>query len=248
MTKRDTAIRLARSVGRRTLDFLLPPRCLGCGSQVDEPGALCAACWDGVQFLGPPLCAVCGLPFELDPGADALCGACIAAPPPFRRARAVMRYDDASRSLVLRFKHADRIDAAPAFGRWLVRAGRDVLMDADVIAPVPLHRWRLFHRRYNQSALLALEVGRLTGIQVAVDLLERRRHTPIQGGLDRSGRETNVKGAFAVARPLSVQGKSVLLVDDVMTTGATLAECARVLARAGARAVDVLALAQVVRA
>lgn len=242
---RGPIARFVRDTGRLALDLLLPPQCLGCGALVDEPGALCASCWGGVQFLGEPLCAVCGFPFELDPGPGTLCGACRASPPPYRRARAVMRYDDASKNLILRFKHADRTDAAPAFGRWLARAGEALLADAEVIAPVPLHRWRLFHRRYNQAGLLAAQLGHFA--EVVPDLLTRHRHTPTQGGMDRSGREGNVKGAFTVARPHLVRGRSVLLVDDVLTTGATLAECARVLLRAGAQAVDVLALARVVK-
>ncbi|MBF0094707.1 MAG: ComF family protein [Alphaproteobacteria bacterium] len=245
--ERAAIVRGVRGAGRRVLDLLLPPQCLGCGALVDEPGALCAACWEAIQFIGPPLCAVCGLPFELDPGPGAVCGACAGSPPPYRRARAVMRYDDASRDLILRFKHADRTDAAPAFGRWLARAGAGLLAETDVIAPVPLHRWRLFHRRYNQAGLLAVQLGKVSGVEASPALLSRRRHTPPQGGPESPGRESNVRGAFAVSRPASVHGRSVLLVDDVMTTGATLAECARELLRSGAREVNALVLARVMR-
>lgn len=244
-----------QSIGRRVLDALLPPRCLGCGTLVEEPGALCAACWDKAAFIAPPQCARCGLPFELAPAEPAPaegaeCAACVADPPRFDRARAVMRYDGVARGLVLRFKHADATHGAPGFARWMARAGAGLLADCDLIAPVPLHRWRLLWRRYNQSALLALALGRIAGRPVVVDLLARRRHTPSQGRLDRARRRANVAGAFAVRRAhaATLGGRRVLLVDDVMTTGATVEECARVLKRAGAGAVDVLTLARVVRA
>ena len=171
-------------------------------------------------------------------------------PPAFDRARAVFRYDDASRGLVLGFKHADETHAAPAYGRWLARAGADLLTDADLVAPVPLHRWRLLYRRYNQAALLAHAVARQSGVRLAVDLLARRRHTPQQGRMSSLARRRNVRSAFAV-RPQwrqAVEGKRVLLIDDVLTTGATVEECARVLLRHGASGVDVVTLARVVRA
>ncbi|MSO70440.1 MAG: ComF family protein [Alphaproteobacteria bacterium] len=233
----------------RALDFVLPPRCLGCDGAVAAPGALCPQCWSGVSFIAPPFCACCGLPQEFDLGAEALCGACIAEAPPFARARAVLRYDAASRGLLLRFKHADRTDAAPAFARWLQRAGAELLAEAELIVPVPLHWSRLLARRYNQSALLAIALGRLSGRRVVPDLLLRRRRTPSQGGMSATGRRRNVAGAFALrarAQPL-VAGKRVLVIDDVLTTGATAVECARVLLRSGAAAVDVLTLARVAR-
>lgn len=247
-----SAIRLsARRIGRRVLDALLPPRCLGCGVVVEEPGALCPSCWEKAAFIGQPHCARCGLPFELaPPGAAALeCAACMTEPPRFDRARAAMRYDEGARRLVLQFKHADATHAAPGYARWMARAGAELLADCDLIAPVPLHRWRLLRRRYNQSALLALALGRAAGRPVVPDLLVRRRHTPTQGRLDRAQRHANVAGAFALrpGRAAAIAGRRVLLVDDVMTTGATVAECAKVLRRAGAAAVDVLTLARVVR-
>jgi ComF family protein len=206
-----------------------------------------------VTFLGPPLCRGCGFPFELAPAAPAaegaLCAACHADPPAFDRARAVMAYDAGSRGLVLAFKHADRTEAAPPFARWMARAGAELLAEADVIAPVPLHRWRLLARRYNQAALLANQLGRLSGLPVVPDLLVRRRNTPSQGRLSAAGRSRNVAGAFAVhpRHAARVRGRCVLLVDDVLTTGATVAACTRVLRRAGAGQVDVLTLARVVR-
>jgi ComF family protein len=252
-----TLASLLSASGRLALDLLLPPRCLSCGAQVDAQGTLCAPCWGRLSFLGPPWCARCGRPFELPPGGGpaegegegACCAACLADPPAFGRARAALAYDDESRGLVLAFKHADRTRSAPAFGAWMARAGAEVLAGADLLVPVPLHRWRLFARRYNQSALLALAVGRAAGVPVSADLLARRRPTRTQGGLTRAGRTRNVAGAFAV-RPRRldlVRGRRVVLVDDVLTTGATVEECARALLRAGAAAVDVLALARVDR-
>jgi ComF family protein len=234
----------------RALDLLLPPRCLACGAIVESQGGLCPACWKGLTFLGDPQCACCGLPLPFAIGdEDVVCGACIARPPSFARARSVLGYDDASRPLVLGFKHGDRTHHADAFGVWLARAGAALLADADLLVPVPLHRWRLFMRRYNQSALLAQAVGRRTGVAVDPDLLRRRRATPSQGGLGREERRRNVSGAFTV-RPGGagrVAGRRIVLVDDVLTTGATVDEGARVLRRAGAARVDVLTLARVLR-
>lgn len=229
------------------LDALLPPRCLCCGAAVDRQGGLCPGCWTGLRFIAPPFCARCGLPFEYEAQDGNVCGACLAEPPAFARARAVLVYDDGSRPLVLSFKHGDRIHAAGAYGGWLARAGKELLADADLLAPVPLHRGRLFRRRYNQAALLAQSLSRHAGVPAIPDLLVRQRATPTQGGLNRKDRHANVKGAFRLRAGPSVADKRVVVVDDVLTTGATLAECARVLIKAGAARVDVLTLARVVK-
>src|SRR5258706_2699073 len=180
---------------------------------VEVDGLLCPPCWSHLSFIAPPLCDHCGLPFPFQVAERTRCAGCLADPPPFARARAVMVYDDASKRLILGFKHADRTEAAPAFGRWLARAGAALATDADVIAPVPLHRWRLFLRRYNQAGLLAQALGRAVDRPVVADLLVRRRRTPIQGGLGRTGRRRNVAGAFAVrpARADLVEGRRILL-------------------------------------
>ena len=234
------------------LNTLLPPQCPSCNALVEEPGTLCGECWKRVDFLTPPMCSACGLPFEFEVEGeeDVLCGACVRHRPPFARARAVMIYGDFSRKLVLAFKHGDRTDTAPGLGRWMARAGRDLTGDADVIAPVPLHWTRLFQRRYNQAALLAAVLGRETGVAVVQDLLIRKRKTVPQGRLGPAERRRNLRGAFRInaKRRLEMQGKRVLLVDDVLTTGATATATAKVLLKAGAGAVDVLTLARVVRA
>ncbi len=243
---------MSRSVRRLSalaLNSVLPPRCLACGGTVEQPGALCSPCWQGIDFLAPPQCSLCGLPFDFDLGPAALCGACSRERPAFDRARAVMRYDDRSRGLILGFKHADRTEGAPAYGAWLARAGQELLAEADLIVPVPLHWRRLFARRYNQAALLAQALGRQARLPVAPDLLRRRRHTVSQGHLSASARERNVAGAFTVpaGKLARIRDRRVLLIDDVMTTGATSSACARTLRRAGAAAVDVLVLARVIR-
>ena len=238
-----------RRAARMALDLVLPPLCLACRKPVGEPGALCPACWGAIRFIGPPLCDRCGLPFE-HAQAVAVCGECMAHPPAFGRARTVMRYDEASKPLILRFKNADRVHAAPALARWIGRAGAEVLVTAELIVPVPLHWRRLFRRRYNQSALLARALARQTGIAWSPDALARLKPTPSQGGLSARERRLNVRGAFKVParrRPL-VQGKRVVLVDDVLTTGATLDSAARALLRAGATGVDALAIARVLKA
>ncbi len=239
----------ARRAADAALGLLLPPRCLVCGGVVEGAGAVCADCWPGITFLGAPHCNACGYPFEFDSGPDALCAACAAKRPSWGRARAVIAYDEASRSPVLAFKHGDRIDAAPAFGSWLARAGAALLEGADILVPVPLHRTRLLSRRYNQAALLALAAGREGGIAVAPDLLVRTRRTPSQGRLSASARRRNVAGAFALrsGRADRIDGRRVVLVDDVLTTGATAEACTRTLLGAGAANVDVLTLARVVR-
>lgn len=244
--------RICAGAGRMMLDAVLPPLCLGCSEIVETPGALCAACWAGFSFIAPPYCARCARPFVEHIGEGALCGACAAQPPRYRRARAALVYDDRSRRLVLPFKHGDRTDIARACGGWMARAGAELLAEADLVAPVPLHWRRLFTRRYNQAQLLArvaLGAAPSSRGRLVPDLLRRRRWTGSQTGRGARDRHDNVRQAFDLHPRwrAEVAGKTVLLVDDVFTTGATAEACVRVLQRGGATHVDVLTLARVVR-
>ena len=237
----------ARALIARGLDLLLPPLCLACDEPVGTKATLCPACWAQTPFIAPPLCACCGTPYELAAADGMLCGACLADPPAFRRARAAMLYDEKSRGLILGFKHGDRTHMTQALALWMARAAADLIAEADLLMPVPLHRWRLWKRRYNQAALLANALGRHSGKPVLPDALRRIRATPTQGHLKKDARRANVKGAFALA-PAShdaVRGKKILLIDDVLTTGATVDECARLLVKAGAAHVDVATVARV---
>lgn len=246
---------MAVAVGARRavlglLDAVLPPRCLACGAIVESQGRLCAGCWRSLTFLAPPQCRLCGYPLPHALPEAPLCGACAVEPPAFDRARAALRYDEGARGLILAFKHADRTDSAPAFGRWLARAGAELLAGADLIAPVPLHRWRLLKRGYNQAAILARALARESGVPLVPDLLQRRRATRSQQGLSGQARLANVTAAAFRPHPwhkARLGGRRVVLVDDVMTTGATVGACAQVLRRAGAAEVEVLTLARVVR-
>jgi ComF family protein len=237
-----------KGLARAVVDGVLPPRCLNCGVTVGEVDALCGACWASMTFFAPPWCAVCGLPFPFPTEEGAICGACAARAPSFERARSVLRYDKHSRRLVLMLKHGDQTHLVGAFGKWMQRAGGEVLAGADLLVPVPLHWTRLFARRFNQAALLARAIHAAGGPPVGADWLVRRRRTPSQGLMGPLARARNVHGAFAVRRRRGVAGKRIVLVDDVLTTGATAEECARTLKRAGAASVGVLVLARAVRA
>lgn len=236
--------------GPRILDFLFPPLCVMCRTPVSEAHNLCGQCWGNVSFLDGPSCACCGEPFEIDPGEGSLCGPCHAKAPAFTRARAVMRYDEASKGAILALKHADRLEIVPAFAHWMARAGRPLLEAADLIVPVPLHRRRLWRRRFNQSAELAKTLERLTGTKAGMAALIRARPTQSQGAMPSAkARRRNVLGAFRVPdeQKPSIAKNHILLVDDVFTTGATVGACARALKRGGAAEVSVLTLARVVR-
>jgi len=229
------------------LDVALPTLCVACREPVDGEG-VCAQCWSKLSFIARPFCPRLGIPFVYDPGPELLSMEAIASPPAYARARAAVRYDDVAKTLVHALKYQDRTDLAPAMGRWMARAGEELLNEADWLIPVPLHWRRAWHRRYNQSGALARAIERQSGVKVRGELLRRVRATEQQVGLSRPQRASNVQGAFKVSadRQSEVQGRRVVLIDDVLTSGATVDACARALLGAKAAAVDVLVFARVV--
>jgi ComF family protein len=232
---------------RLALDIALPTLCVACREPVDGEG-VCASCWAKLSFIAPPYCPRLGIPFVYDPGPELLSMEAIASPPAYQRARAAVRYDEVARTLVHALKYQDRTDLAPAMGGWMARAGRELLDGADMLIPVPLHWRRGWSRRYNQSGALARAIARQSDVKLRGDVLQRLRATEQQVGLSRPQRASNVQGAFGVSadRRSDVHGARVILVDDVLTSGATVDACARALLRAKAAQVDVLVFARVV--
>ena len=237
------AVRMAL---RTALDLALPPLCPACREPVEGRG-LCPACWSKLSFITRPYCERLGIPFVYDPGPGILSMEAIADPPAYHRARAAVRFDEISRALVHALKYGDRLDLAPMMGRWICHAGRELLAEADALVPVPLHWRRLWARRFNQSAMLAAAISAESDVPIAAAALKRVKPTAQQVGLSRSERALNVQGAFRVPEESrgAVTGRRLILVDDVLTSGATVDGCARALLRAGAANVDVLIFARV---
>ncbi|MEJ1977372.1 MAG: ComF family protein [Acetobacteraceae bacterium] len=242
-------LHFVRSAGRLALDVVLPPRCLTCDAGVEAPGRLCAACFGITDFVTDPCCVQCGQPFAHagQGGLSMTCARCASDPPSWRQARAALRYNDQTKRILLPFKYQDRVETAQALALHMARAGAGLLRQAEVLVPVPLHRSRLRARRYNQSALLARAIGRLAGRPVALDALRRVRATEKLEGKAAAERMAIVAGVFAVrpGREGRIAGRHVLLIDDVLTTGATATGCARTLLAAGAAQVDLLVAARV---
>lgn len=242
------ALDAAVALGRSALALLYPPICIGCGGATGVAHTLCAGCWAHIRFIERPFCERLGTPFAVDLGMSLVSPAAIADPPVYRRARAVARYDDTARRLIHRLKYNDRLDTARALGAMMARAGAELAAECDVVVPVPLHPVRLWQRRFNQAAELARPVANRHALPLEPFLLARVKRTRPQVGLSRPQRGENLQGAFRVpasARP-RLEGRRVLLVDDVITTGATANAASRALLRGGALAVDVLAFARVV--
>lgn len=231
------------------VSVLFPPACPACGAETAAPGTLCAACWAGTDFVAGPVCTQCGRPEPGLPAPDPAyrCTDCLARQPRWSRARAVAFYGGAARRLVMSLKHGDRLDTVPMMAGWMARAGRELLAEADLVTPVPLHWRRRIARRFNQSAELARAIARLGGRAYAPDLMRRVRATPSMQGLDREARAANVRDAIRAAPGARgrVEGRTVLVIDDVMTSGATLDAAAGALLDAGAARVDALVMALV---
>jgi len=233
--------------GRKVSDILLPPLCTACSRAVDTHENLCAECWADVDFICRPYCDVLGVPLPYDPGGLTVSAAALTQKPRYDRARIVARYTGVMRKLVHAMKYSDQLDGHRLFGRWMNKAATDLINDVDILIPVPLSRRRLWLRRFNQAAFLADALSVETGVTANPMILSRNRATRSQVGLTLSQRRKNVSGAFGVKRRAkkSVQGANILLVDDVITTGATVDACAHTLKTAGAARVDVIALARV---
>ncbi len=243
---RQALARRLRGLAAAALDTVYPPACPGCGVLLGSKASLCPQCWSRLAFIERPYCEVLGTPFSHDLGPGILSADAIASPPPFDRLRSVALYDDLARILVHALKYRDRTDLAPMMAAWMLRAGDGSVQAADLVLPVPLHRFRLLWRKFNQAAELARALGALSGKPLLIDAVRRTKHTRRQIGLGPRAREANVRGAFAVtpAGREALFGRRVVLIDDVYTTGATVAAVTRALKRAGASDVTVLTFAR----
>ncbi len=230
------------------LHFVLPNRCALCKVSLLQSKGLCHECWQRLTFILPPYCAICGLPFNniADNAAPllSLCGSCTGQPPPFDKAYAALKYDKVSKQMILRYKYQDETALLPVLGDWLAMAGAALLDESDCITPVPLHWRRLFQRQYNQAGLLAQYLSKKRKIPARL-LLKRVSFTGPQGRLSRAKRFKNIKGCFKIKEKEFIKGKNILLIDDVIASGSTVRECARMLKKAGANKVFVLAIAKV---
>jgi len=241
------AATLVRAAFRPVLDFALPPRCPGCGIVTEEPHRFCLDCWSALRFLGAPCCARCALPFDYDAGAEVECGRCLAEPPAFDRLRAAVAYGEISRKVALKLKYGGRPGVAETMARFMAR--HLDMSEAAILVPVPLHRWRIWRRGYNQAALIAAALAARAGLEARLDLIDRVKATPPLRGMGPRERKEAVRGAFRIdpKRKAAIKGRAVILIDDVYTSGATANACARVLKRAGAARVNILCWARVVR-
>jgi len=236
-----------KALAAQLVETVLPAQCISCFQLAGRPGRLCAACWDQLSFIDQPLCDRLGIPFAFDPGEGIVSAKALARPPVWHRARAAVEFNDMSRKLIHALKYYDRHEVADMMGQAMSRAGRDLLAGADLVVPVPLYRLRLWQRRFNQAGLLARLVGQNAGVVCNSDILRRSRATRQQVGLNSSQRRDNVNNAFTIDTNNAdkLYGARVVLVDDVITTGATVGACSQILLDAGCAQVDVLSFALV---
>lgn len=237
-------LRPVQTLGKLLLDFALPPRCAGCAEVSEEVGAFCPACWRRLEWLGNGGCQCCGLPLA---GTEAeLCARCLADPPKLDRIRAAVAYDDVPRSVALRLKYGRKVALARTMARYMAPL-RGEWDETAILIPVPLHRWRLWGRGFNQSGLVARELAQGWGLPVDWRSLQRVKRTKLLKGLNYLQRRKAVAGAFRAVRNDSLKGATIVLIDDVFTSGSTAEACARVLRRAGAKRVELICWARVVR-
>ncbi|MDB2415140.1 ComF family protein [Rickettsiales bacterium] len=236
----------AKSIINNVVNIIYPPQCFSCNVSIYEHGHLCPECWESIQFVRPPYCQKCSFPFEYSIEGENLCAECIKSPPAFNKARCAFLYDDNSRKIVTSFKFGDKTHSHMTLAKMMISSATDLLKEVDIIVPVPLHRLRLLKRKYNQSAILAHSISKYTDIAVVPDLLIRNRNTPPQSGLTQRQRHKNMKNAFSVREKYHqfIDEKKVMLIDDVMTTGATIEACTKALFKSGAAEVYVLTLAR----
>lgn len=247
--KVNKALKTLRQHIDAVVDTVLPPRCAASGEIVEQQGMISNSVFRDLNFIMDPMCRICGAPFAYDMGEGACCASCLDLAPGYDTARSALVYDDVSRKIILKFKHADQLHIVHTFSPWLLQVGTDMLSAADYIIPVPLHRGRLLKRRYNQAGMIAKMLSNKTDVTWLPDALVRKRATLSQGHLGAKDRYANVKGAFALKPDVAnrFSGKTIVLVDDVLTSGATVSECAKILKSSGASQVHVLTVARAVK-
>jgi len=240
-----------QALARPIIDYALPPRCPACGVIVSDSLAFCADCWGSIDFIGDPLCATCGLELPYAAiGDEVRCGGCLAEEPPFDRARAVMRYGEVGKTIAHRLKYSRRVSLARVMAAHMARliaAGEGAGQRAAILLPVPLHRWRIWSRGFNQAALIAGHMAKRSGVPMRTDLIRRTVNTPPLHSLGPGARRKAVRGAFALSPGAreTIRGKTIILIDDIWTTGSTASACARLLKAGGAARVEILCWSRV---
>ncbi len=226
---------LIKSTSKNLLDVIYPPICIVCGNSVYEHGSICSKCWECINFISDPQCQICGFPFDFQVIEGAICAGCAYKKPYFSKARSVFLYDENSQKIITNFKYRDKTEYSSFFSRWMVRIGSNMLDECDFIIPIPLHPLKLFLRKYNQASLIANELHKHSKKKVLYNAIIRIKYTTKQASLVRKNRFKNIKGAFRINKKYIklLEGKNILLVDDVITTGATINECAKSLIKQG---------------